>query len=141
MFSYSGNWMVDSAFRPGKVASRAIFITVLLGAAATAASAQIARSATRPSQACGESETIGWLGISGLNCTNCVFAAPGRGEPILFGTEPRITSVAFGSPASEVIRVGDVLVSVDGNLITTQAGGMRFHNLKPGDAVILVIRR
>jgi hypothetical protein len=138
MFSYSSRSAAD---QNGTVASRIIFITALLGAA-TAVSAQNPRTPTvRPAQTCGESETIGWLGISGLNCTNCVFTAPGRGEPILFGTEPRITSVAPGSPAAEVIRSGDVLVSVDGAFITTHAGGTRFHNLKPGDDVTVVIRR
>ncbi|MEX2283134.1 MAG: PDZ domain-containing protein [Gemmatimonadota bacterium] len=138
MFSYSSQRAVDQT---ASVASRMIFITALLGAA-TAVSAQTPRPSTmRPAQSCSESETVGWLGISGLNCTNCVFTAPGRGEPILFGTEPRITSVASGSPASEVIHPGDVLVSVDGALITTHAGGTRFHNLKPGQDVTVVIRR
>jgi hypothetical protein len=119
-----------------KAIIRAIFITVLLGSA-SAADAQRATTAQR----CTDRNAIGWLGISSLSCTNCVFTAPGRGEPILFSTEPRINTVASGSPAEDALRPGDVLVSIDGMFITTHAGGTRFNNLKPGDDVTVVVRR
>ena len=126
----------------GGAAGRMIFIAALLGTVASTVSAQqTPRPTFARTQQCADSQTVGWLGISGLSCTNCVFTAPGRGEPILFSTEPRITGVASGSPADDVIRTGDVLVSVDNELITTHAGGLRFHNLKPGDDVTIVVRR
>ena len=134
------NFGLISAAR--SAAGRMIFIAAVLGSVASAVNAQqTPRPTFARTQACSESETVGWLGISGLSCTNCVFSAPGRGEPILFGTEPRVTAVASGSPSEDLIRTGDVLVSVDDALITTHAGGLRFHNLKPGDDVTVVVRR
>jgi membrane-associated protease RseP (regulator of RpoE activity) len=45
-----------------------------------------------------------------------------------------------GSPADGKIREGDAIVAVDGYLITTGEGGRRLANLKPGQAVSMVVR-
>jgi hypothetical protein len=84
---------------------------------------------------------VGFVGISGVVCANCVFSYPGEGRPSLFATEPRISNIAANSPAASALRVGDILVSVDNKLITTIAGGMRLANLKPGETVVLEVRR
>jgi hypothetical protein len=54
------------------------------------------------------------------------------GEPVLGG----ITAAGAGK-----LRSGDVLVSVDGHLITTGEGALRHANARPGDRVRLGIRR
>ncbi len=90
---------------------------------------------------CSGRDPVGWLGISNVSCTNCYFAYPGEGQPTLFSTEPRIAALAPGSPAAPLLRVGDILVSIDDDLITTYAGGRRLSNLKPGESVTLGVRR
>lgn len=74
-----------------------------------------------------------------LTCRNC---SVGRAETghWSFSTEPTITSVGR-SPAAEGLRPGDVIVSIDGMLITSSAGGQRYSTLKAGEPVTLVVRR
>ena len=117
------------------VAQLAFFLVLLPGSVQSVA----AQAATQTS--CAGSEPVGWLGITGLTCSNCVFSYPGQGRPSLFSTEPRITAVSGNSPAAGSLRSGDVLVSIDDNLITTHAGGLRLANLKPGESVALEVRR
>jgi PDZ domain-containing protein len=93
-----------------------------------------------PAAKCGAAP-VGFHGISGVVCANCVFSYPGEGKPSLFATEPRISNIAQNSPAAAALRVGDVLVSVDDRLITTIAGGMRLANMKPGETVVVEVRR
>src|SRR5262245_31355972 len=69
-----------------------------------------------PAANCGGAP-VGFHGISGVVCANCVFSYPGEGKPSLFATEPRISNIANNSPAAATLRVGDVLVSVDDKLI------------------------
>ena len=105
-------------------------IVILFTAAVPAAAQQTA-------QRCAVSEQVGWLGISGMECSNCTMS-PDR---MTFSTEPRITAVSAGSPAANALRAGDVILSVNGSLITTTEGGSKLANLKPGQRVTLVIRR
>lgn len=58
-----------------------------------------------------------------------------------FRTEPKIRGVVDGGAADGILEAGDVLVAVDNQLITTEEGGHRFANLKPGERVALRIRR
>lgn len=55
----------------------------------------------------------------------------------LFGTEPILTGVSRSGPIEE----GDVLVAVDGELITTRAGAVRFADIQPHVPVVLTLRR
>ena len=80
---------------------------------------------------------MGWLGIDGIECNNCEF---GRGYA-RFSTEPRVASIAQGSPAAGQLRTGDRIVSVSGALITTEEGASRFANAKPGQDLIVLVRR
>jgi membrane-associated protease RseP (regulator of RpoE activity) len=59
----------------------------------------------------------------------------------MFSTEPRIRGLVDGGPADGKLMDGDVLIAIDGVLITTREGGRRLANLKPGDPVTLRIRR
>lgn len=88
-------------------------------------------------QRCDAADQTGWLGIDGIECSNCIMS-PDR---MSFSTEPRITAVAAGSPAANALRPGDVILSINGSLITTAEGGSKFAGLKPGQRVTLVIRR
>jgi hypothetical protein len=57
-----------------------------------------------------------------------------------FRTEPQIVRLASGA-GSGLLREGDVIVAVDGALITTREGGKRLANLVPGRPVRLSVRR
>jgi membrane-associated protease RseP (regulator of RpoE activity) len=107
---------------------RLFSFTALLLAATAAASAQTSCPAT---------EQVGWLGIDGIECSNCEYG-PGYAR---FSTEPRVTSIAPGSPAMGQLRAGDLIVSVNGALITTEEGASRYTNAKPGQNLTLLVRR
>jgi hypothetical protein len=59
----------------------------------------------------------------------------------LFVTEPEIGAVDPDGPSGGRLRAGDVLVAVDGWMITTRAGGERFSQVAPGVPVELTVRR
>jgi len=111
------------------------------GRAAHASGAVAAVAAGRCPE--GHPET-GDIGIQSLICVSgsCgVNLQSGRGYTHEFSTEPRIDAVGDGSPAAGKLRNGDVIIAVDGVLITTREGGRRLANLKPGVPVTLRIRR
>ncbi|MES1243296.1 MAG: PDZ domain-containing protein [Acidobacteriota bacterium] len=86
----------------------------------------------------------GDIGIESLLCVagSCsVNLQTGRGYAHDFSTEPRIRGIEPGGPASGKLRDGDILISIDGVLITTREGGRRLANLTPGKPVELRIRR
>jgi S1-C subfamily serine protease len=88
--------------------------------------------------------TTGDLGIESLICVagSCsVNLRTGRGYAHDFSTEPRIRGIQPGGPAAGRLRDGDILISIDGVLITTREGGRRLANLVPGKAVKLRVRR
>lgn len=89
-----------------------------------------------------------------LECTRC--SAAGRGGRGILGAArgagpqavwhfdeyPRIAQVVAGGAAQRAgIRIGDVLLSVDGLSITTDEGSQRFSELRAGDAVHLTLDR
>jgi membrane-associated protease RseP (regulator of RpoE activity) len=91
----------------------------------------------------GHPET-GDLGIESLLCVSgscTVNLRTDRGYVHEFSTEPRIQGLRDGSPADGKLRDGDILIAIDGVLITTREGGRRMANLKPGVPVTLRIRR
>jgi membrane-associated protease RseP (regulator of RpoE activity) len=94
---------------------------------------------------CSEGEPrVADLGIDQLEC-NCTFSASSHDHDVhrawRFRSEPRIVDLEHDGPAREVLRVGDVITSIDGRLITTSEGGRRFANLRAGEPVVLMIRR
>ncbi|HEX2203697.1 MAG TPA: PDZ domain-containing protein, partial [Longimicrobium sp.] len=58
-----------------------------------------------------------------------------------FSSEPRVWRIAADGPAAGRLREGDVLVAVDGALVTSVEGGLRLANLAPGRPVRLRVRR
>jgi hypothetical protein len=76
----------------------------------------------------------------GIQCSNCVIDT---NDPhnARFATEPRITRVTPGTSAADVLQPGDVIVSVNGSLITTSEGAYKFSTLKPNQRVVFFVRR
>lgn len=58
-----------------------------------------------------------------------------------FQAEPKIEGVDPDGPSAGKLKKGDVIVAIDGMLITTRKAGIRFANLVPGEAVELTVRR
>ena len=91
----------------------------------------------------GHPET-GDIGISHLLCVggSCsVNLRTDRGYAHDFSTEPRIRGLDKDGPAWGKLQDGDVLVAIDGVLITTREGGRRLANLTPNKPVTLRVRR
>ena len=91
----------------------------------------------------GHPET-GDIGIEYLLCVggSCsVNLRSGRGYAHDFSTEPLIRGIRPGSPSTGKLKTGDILIAIDGVLITTREGGRRLANLRPGVAVTLRVRR
>lgn len=82
------------------------------------------------------------LGITGLRC-HCSFTtnAGSDVEQWSFRTEPVIIGVEESGVADGILREGDRIAAVDGELITTTAGGLRWGRIRPGETVALTIRR
>ncbi len=84
------------------------------------------------------------LGISGLQCSNCTLYGGDGSSPSTrweFRSEPTVLNVRPGGPADNRLRAGDVIVAIDGYLITTREGGRRFVQPSAGRAAALRIRR
>ena len=86
-------------------------------------------------------EMIPSLGINGISCQNCSLSFAAGRRFASFGTEPRIIAVAPDGPSAGLLRAGDILVAVDGHLITTRSGGEAFAGYDVGDLVRLTVRR
>jgi membrane-associated protease RseP (regulator of RpoE activity) len=100
------------------------------------------RPAAAPSCAGGAS-AVGHLGYSGLscNCTHFYDETNPDASVWRFRGEPRIEGVKRGGPAEGKLRRGDLVVAIDGALITSDEGGRRFAQLEPGLPVTLTVRR
>lgn len=86
-------------------------------------------------------DPVGSLGITGISCDRCQFFTNGKMHRAVFWTEPTILELDQEHPAAAVLREGDVLIAVDGELITTREGSARFSALPVGEATRLRIRR
>jgi membrane-associated protease RseP (regulator of RpoE activity) len=120
---------------------RMLAFALLVLTPAGPAGAQV-RPTAAPSCAGGE-VAVGDLGYSGLSCNCTHFSdslAPER-SVWRFRSEPRIEGVERGGPAEGRLRRGDLIVAIDGALITSDEGGRRFAQLVPGRAVLLSVRR
>jgi len=91
--------------------------------------------AARQSDGCVANENS-TLGIGGIECRNCRL-----GSSWAFGSEPKVLSVVGNGPAAGRLQPGDVIVSVDGLLITTREGGARLRRPEAGRAADLRVRR
>jgi hypothetical protein len=91
--------------------------------------------------------SFGALGISGFSC-DCTVTRKENNDLNLsndlawnFRGEPIVSSLTPGGPASGKLREGDVIVAINGLLITTRAAGDKVSSLRQGDNVVLTIRR
>jgi membrane-associated protease RseP (regulator of RpoE activity) len=97
--------------------------------------AQIGEMATHSSR-----YSLDMLGITGMEC-NCTFTADKEERLWLFRAEPKIQDVDRKGPSHGILKKGDVIVAIDGMLITTRKAGVRFANLAAGKPVELTVRR
>jgi len=105
---------------------------MLMATTATAAWAQGRQDCTG-----GERGEISY-GISSIECLQCTIHMSGDERWIEYGAEPVIRSVASDAGP---IHGGDVLVAIDGQLITTASGGRRLANPEAGRLARFSIRR
>ena len=110
--------------------SRSTAVVFALAAVASTAAAQRAAS-------CSRNQAVADLGYDGIDCTNCNISR----DYMEFLAEPTISQVRRNGPADGKLRDGDVLVAVDGRLITTRSAWRYLANLRPDDPVRLTIRR
>jgi hypothetical protein len=108
-----------------------------LPAVATSLDAQVTGITTAPCSA-GWS-TLGAIGVSEFSC-DCSFEQ-GDDRTWRFRGEPVIRAVSPDGPADGKLRPGDVIVAVDGMLITTRSAGIRMAKLQPRVPVSLSVRR
>ena len=94
---------------------------------------------------CPEGRPVGGdLGINHLLCIggDCtIYARIGDGLTHQLTTEPRLHEVDLRGPSAGLVKEGDVLVAVDGLLVTTPEGGHRLASLKTRTQVLLWLRR
>jgi len=110
----------------------------------TAGAVPRALAAQAQEKTCGQGEFVtGALGYEKLECQCSIglFKDEPRHMVYEFRSEPRIWGITEGGPADNKLKEGDVVVAVDGYLITTEEGGKRFGNLVPGVPVTLTVRR
>jgi len=120
----------------------------VLGLTAPLAVACVTGVAAQVTDACpvGQIE-VGTIGVGELQCENCrvgiyVSEDSGVGRRMWdFRSEPRIGRIVVGGPAAGRLQAGDIITTIDGQLITTREGGVRYGALVPGRPVTLGIRR
>ncbi len=84
-----------------------------------------------------------WFGI-GIRCTECSWDVDEerRVSEWSFSEPPSITNVDPAGPADRAgLRRGDVILGVDDEDITSEAGGRRFGTVLPGETVVWTIER
>jgi len=87
---------------------------------------------------------FGSLGVGEFQCLGGSCSVNMRtGDPYAhsFSTEPRLRDIDRNGPGSGVLHEGDILVAIDGTLITSAEGGRKLGSLKPGQNVQLTLRR
>jgi hypothetical protein len=110
-------------------------IVLLIAAAHTAG---VARAGKSP---CPEGKVIADLGITlECNCTIDLAGDPSRWS-WRFRSEPTVRGLNAGGPAVGRLESGDVIVALEGKLITTAEAGLRFARLRPGVPVVMSVRR
>lgn len=111
--------------------------SILAGFVLSAATLVSGTTALPAQESCPGGRTIGDLGITGLYGA----ARDWSGNWEQFRTEPKVRGVVEGGPADGALQAEDVIVAVDGALITTDDGGRRLARVSPGQSVELTIRR
>jgi S1-C subfamily serine protease len=116
------------------------FVRLLAGSLICAPPAAFAQKA--PECRAGE-QPAATLGIAALRCTTATCTIARNGDVFAYDltVEPTITDVDARGPSAGVLRRGDVVVAVGGDLVTTRAGGSRLANPPIGQPLDLRIRR
>jgi len=112
-----------------------LLVVALMGPAASL-KAQVAANSCNAGWA-----SFGALGISGFTCDCTLTRKEKDTSTWSFRGEPVISAITPGGVASGKLRQGDVIVAINGLLITTRAAGEKVANLKLGESVVLTIRR
>ncbi|MGE0354549.1 MAG: PDZ domain-containing protein [Gemmatimonadales bacterium] len=81
------------------------------------------------------------LGITQFSCDCSVTTGVGERGVWFFRREPVIGGIAPDGPAAGKLQAGDVIVAIDGLLITTREAGRHLASLRPGQRVRLTVRR
>lgn len=84
--------------------------------------------------------SLDMLGITDMEC-ECTFIVDKEERQWLFQAEPEIKGIDRDGPSHGVLKDGDVIVAIDGMLITTRKAGIRFANLVAGEPVDITVRR
>jgi hypothetical protein len=93
-------------------------------------------------QRCGNGgRVVGDLGFNEIGGSIHTYQHNNERPQIQFEGEPRIGGVRANGPAAGRLRDGDVIVAIDGQLITTRSAGLRYSAVDPGDQVRLSVRR
>ena len=121
-----------------KRAVRLATALLLVACAAGGAAAQAGRTCSEGRPPAGQ-PGVGLLHCVGGSCE--IFVRRGGVVFHRFSSEPRVWRIAPDGPAAGRLREGDVLVAVDGALVTSVEGGLRLANLAPGRPVRLRVRR
>lgn len=79
------------------------------------------------------------LGWNDVDCNHCQIEFSPTRRRYRFGTEPRLGGIH--GPGAGRLREGDVLLALDGRLITTDQAGDRLANVRPGERVRVTVRR
>ncbi|HEV8123953.1 MAG TPA: PDZ domain-containing protein [Gemmatimonadales bacterium] len=117
------------------IRSAGLLLALLLGPAARAMAQEVAATTCSSGWS-----SFGALGISGFTC-DCTLNRKDAAVTWSFRGEPVISAITPGGAASGKLRAGDVIVAIDGLLITTRAAGEKVANLAEGENVVLTIRR
>ncbi len=132
MKRYTGSSERTRVVRPRR---RCVAALVLAALAVTAPLVAQAKD-----EACDASH--GSIGINGMSCEGCSFKMGKNGiVEARFRTEPVVLSVLPGVARGDALRRGDRIVSINGALISTGAGGGRLVHLRPGATVVVRVRR
>jgi membrane-associated protease RseP (regulator of RpoE activity) len=79
------------------------------------------------------------LGFTTISCEHCTIdQSPGH-MSYQFGTEPRLIGISAAGRGK--LREGDVLVAIDGDLITSEEASERLFDTRRGQRVRLTVRR
>ncbi|MEX0890766.1 MAG: PDZ domain-containing protein [Gemmatimonadota bacterium] len=123
-----------------------LVMALVLAAQGPAAAPLAAQGAAQGAAACqpGERYEVDF-GIQGLSARQMEFSVRQvdgvSARSVSFGSEPTVTAVRADGPAEGRLRPGDVIVAIDGRLITTRAAGERWSTVAAGERVVLTVRR